>query len=194
MTQPVRPDAPLILIADDVPANVELLTDQLHPLGYRTVSAQDGPSALAATFEHRPELAILDVSMPAGDLGVDDRSTGFEVCRRIKRDARSARIPVIFVTALNDTTDRVKAIEAGGDDFLTKPHNRLVLGARVRPPLKLKAATDAPAESLRKQKELEKVRDDLMKMIVHDLKSPLTSVIGAMEMLIDGDFGPLTDN
>src|SRR5215217_4476267 len=194
MTQPVRPDAPLILIADDVPANVELLIDQLHTLGYRTVTAQDGPSAVAACFEHRPELAILDVSMPAGDLGVDDRSTGFEVCRRIKRDARSARIPVIFVTALNDTGDRVKAIEAGGDDFLTKPHNRLVLGARVRSLLKLKAATDALEESLRKQKELEKVRDDLMKMIVHDLKTPLTSIIGAMEMLVDGDFGPLTDN
>src|SRR5918993_3177566 len=194
MTPPVRPDAPLILIADDVPANVELLIDQLHTLGYRTVSAQDGPSALAACFEHRPELAILDVSMPSGDLGVDDRSTGFEVCRRIKRDPRTARIPVIFVTALNDTTDRVKAIEAGGDDFLTKPHNRLVLGARVRSLLKLKAATDALEESLRKQKELEKVRDDLMKMIVHDLKSPLTSVIGAMEMLIDGDFGPLGDD
>ena len=189
MTQPVRPDAPLILIADDVPANVELLIDQLHTLGYRTVSAQDGPSALAACFEHRPELAILDVSMPAGDLGVDDRSTGFEVCRRIKRDARSARIPVIFVTALNDTTDRVKAIEAGGDDFLTKPHNRMVLGARVRSLLKLKAATDALEDSYRKLRELEKVRDDLMKMIVHDLKTPLTSIIATLEMLADGDLG-----
>jgi two-component system, sensor histidine kinase and response regulator len=191
MTQPVRPDAPLILIADDVPANVELLIDQLHTLGYRTVTAQDGPSALAACFEHRPELAILDVSMPAGDLGVDDRSTGFEVCRRIKRDARSARIPVIFVTALNDTTDRVKAIEAGGDDFLTKPHNRMVLGARVRSLLKLKAATDALEDSYRKLRELEKVRDDLMKMIVHDLKTPLTSIIATLEMLADGDLGPV---
>src|SRR5512138_29281 len=193
MTQPVRPDAPLILIADDVPANVELLIDQLHTLGYRTVPAQDGPSALAACFEHRPELAILDVSMPAGDLGVDDRSTGFEVCRRIKRDARSARIPVIFVTALNDTTDRVKAIEAGGDDFLTKPHNRLVLGARVRSLLKLKAATDSLEDTLRKLREVEKMRDDLMKMIVHDLKTPLTSILATMEMLADGDFGPLNE-
>ena len=191
MTQPVRPDAPLILIADDVPANVELLIDQLHTLGYRTVTAQDGPSALAACFEHRPELAILDVSMPAGDLGVDDRATGFEVCRRIKRDARSARIPVIFVTALNDTTDRVKAIEAGGDDFLTKPHNRMVLGARVRSLLKLKAATDALEDSYRKLRELEKVRDDLIKMIVHDLKTPLTSIIATLEMLADGDLGPV---
>ena len=186
------PDAPLILVADDVPANVELLFDQLHVLGFRAIAASDGPSALAACFDHRPDLCILDVSMPAGDLGCDDRSTGFEVCRRIKRDSRTARIPVIFVTALNDTTDRVKAIEAGGDDFLTKPHNRLVLGARVRSLLKLKAATDALEESARKMRELEKLRDDLMKMIVHDLKSPLTSVLATIEMLMDGDFGQLT--
>src|SRR3954447_12871331 len=187
-----RGDAELILVADDVPANVELLFDQLHVLGFRAIAAHDGPSALRACFESKPDLCILDVSMPAGDLGCDDRSTGFEVCRRIKRDPRTKNIPVIFVTALNDTTDRVKAIEAGGDDFLTKPHNRLVLGARVRSLLKLKAATDALEESARKMKELEKLRDDLMKMIVHDLKTPLTSVIGAMEMLMDGDFGTLT--
>jgi signal transduction histidine kinase len=132
--------------------------------------------------------------MPAGDLGVDTRSTGFEVCRRIKRDPRTSRIPVIFVTAMNDTTDRVRGIEAGGDDFLTKPHNRLVLGARVRSLLKLKAATDALESSYRKLRELEKVRDDLMKMIVHDLKSPLTSVLATLELLSDGDFGALTDS
>jgi signal transduction histidine kinase len=184
-------DAPLILVADDVPANVELLFDQLHVLGFRAVAAADGPSALRVCFESKPDLCILDVSMPAGDLGCDDRSTGFEVCRRIKRDPRTKNIPVIFVTALNDTTDRVKAIEAGGDDFLTKPHNRLVLGARVRSLLKLKAATDALEESLRKQRELQKMRDDLMRMIVHDLKTPLTSVLATMEMLLDGDFGQL---
>jgi len=114
------------------------------------------------------------------------------VCRRIKRDPRTSRIPVIFVTALNDTNDRLRGIEAGGDDFLTKPHNRLVLGARVRSLLKLKAATDALENSLRKLRELEKVRDDLMKMIVHDLKTPLTSVLATLEMLADGDFGEVT--
>ncbi|MGH7620014.1 MAG: ATP-binding protein [Gemmatimonadaceae bacterium] len=191
-TAPPIPSAPLILVADDVAANVELLFDQLHVLGFRALAASDGPSALAACFEHHPELCILDVSMPAGDLGVDDRSTGFEVCRRIKRDPRTKSIPVIFVTALNDTTDRVKAIEAGGDDFLTKPHNRLVLGARVRSLLKLKAATDSLEDTLRKLREVEKMRDDLMKMIVHDLKTPLTSVLASMEMLIDGDFGALS--
>jgi len=184
---------PLILVADDVAANVELLFDQLHVLGFRAISAYDGPSALQACFEHRPDLCILDVSMPAGDLGVDDRQTGFEVCRRIKRDPRTKSIPVIFVTALSDTTDRVKAIEAGGDDFLTKPHNRLVLGARVRSLLKLKAATDALEDSYRKLREVEKMRDDLMKMIVHDLKTPLTAVLATTEMLRDGDFGPVND-
>jgi signal transduction histidine kinase len=193
MVEPARESSPLVLVADDVPANVELLFDQLQTLGYRTVGAYDGPSAVAACFEHNPDLCILDVSMPAGDLGVDTRSTGFEVCRRIKRDPRTSRIPVIFVTAMNDTTDRVRGIEAGGDDFLTKPHNRLVLGARVRSLLKLKAATDALENSYRKLRELEKVRDDLMKMIVHDLKSPLTSVLATLELLSDGDFGPLTD-
>jgi two-component system, sensor histidine kinase and response regulator len=183
----------LILVADDVQANLELLFDQLHTLGFRTIGAEDGPSALAACFTHKPDLCILDVAMPAGNLGVDDRSTGFEVCRRIKRDPRTSRIPVIFITALNDTTDRVKGIEAGGDDFLTKPHNRLVLGARVRSLLRLKAATDALEESYRKLRELEKVRDDLMKMIVHDLKTPLTSVLATLEMVVDGDFGSISD-
>lgn len=191
MAEQVKDSAPLILVADDVAANVELLFDQLQSLGYRTIAAIDGPSAMAACFEQHPDLCILDVAMPAGDLGVEDRGTGFEVCRRIKRDPRTARIPVIFVTALNDTTDRVKAIEAGGDDFLTKPHNRLLLSARVRSLLRLKAATDALEDSYKKLRELEKVRDDLMKMIVHDLKSPLTSVIATLEMLRDGDFGPL---
>lgn len=186
-----EPDAPLILVADDIPANVELLQVQLRMLGYRTVEAYDGPAALQACLTHMPDVCILDVSMPAGNLGVDDRMTGFEVCRRIKRDPRTTRIPVIFVTALNDTSDRVRAIEAGGDDFLTKPHNRLILGARVRSLLRLKMATDALDGSLRKLREMERLKDDLMKMIVHDLKSPLTAVLATLEMLQDGDFGPL---
>jgi two-component system sensor histidine kinase/response regulator len=190
---PSAGSAPLILVADDVDANVELLVDQLETLGFRTVVARNAPDAVTACFEHRPDLVILDVSMPAGELGVPDRDAGFEVCRRLKRDPRSARIPVIFVTARGDTTDRVKAIEAGGDDFLTKPHHRLVLNARVRALLKLKGATDALEESLKRLRELQKVRDDLMKMIVHDLKTPLTSVLATLEMMRDGDFGSVTE-
>lgn len=185
--------APLILVADDVPGNVELLVDQLTTLGFRTVTAFDGPAALEACFDHRPQLCILDVTMPAGDLGVEPSATGFEVCRRIKRDPRTARIPVIFLTALNDTMDRVQAIEAGGEDFLTKPHNSLLLGARVRSLVRLKAATDALEESYRKLRELENIREDLMRMLVHDLKTPLTSILATLELLGDGDFGVLAE-
>lgn len=179
----------LVLVADDVEANVELLRDQLASLGVRVISAADGPSALARCTADRPDCCILDVSMPAGDLGVDPRETGFEVCRRLKRDPRTARIPVIFVSALNDGAVRLKAIEAGGDDFLLKPHDRHVLGARVRGLLKLKGATDALEQSLLELREAQQAREDLVRMIVHDLKTPLTSVLATLEMLRDGDFG-----
>ena len=183
----------LVLVADDVEANVELLRDQLASLGCRVIHSLDGPSTLARCADERPDLCILDISMPPGDLGVEARETGFEVCRRLKRDPRTARIPVIFVSALNDASDRLKAIEAGGDDFLLKPHNRHVLGARVRSLLKLKGATDALEESLKRLREVQKARDDLMRMIVHDLKTPLTSMLATLEMLRDGDFGTIDE-
>jgi two-component system, sensor histidine kinase and response regulator len=185
--------APLILVADDVPGNVDLLVDQLTTLGFRTVTAFDAPGALEACFTHLPQLCILDVTMPPGDLGVDANVAGFEVCRRIKREPRTARIPVIFLTALNDTMDRVQAIEAGGEDFLTKPHNSVLLGARVRSLVRLKATTDALEESYRKLRELEHLREDLMRMLVHDLKTPLTSILASLELLGDGDFGLLNE-
>lgn len=189
----VVPDAPTVLVADDVEANIELLADQLAPLGCRVLRAGTAPAALATALRERPDLCILDVSMPAGDLGVSDREAGFEICRRLKRDPRTARIPIIFVSALNDAADRLKAIESGGDDFLLKPHNRHVLGARVRSLLKLKGATDALEESLRRLRELQKARDDLTRMVVHDLKAPLTSMLATLEMLRDGDFGPVEE-
>lgn len=196
MTAPGASGAPaqaLVLVADDVEANVELLRDQLAALDCRVIHAVDGPSTLAICTAERPDLCILDVAMPAGDLGVEARETGLEVCRRLKRDPRTARIPVIFVSALNDPAERLRAIEAGGDDFLLKPHNRHMLGARVRSLLKLKGATDALEESLKRLRELQKARDDLMRMIVHDLKTPLTSMLATLEMLRDGDFGTLAD-
>ncbi|MGQ0646245.1 MAG: hybrid sensor histidine kinase/response regulator [Gemmatimonadaceae bacterium] len=178
-------------MADDSRANCELLAEQLRSLGYQSIVAHDAASALARVLNDAPDLVILDVQMPGAPLGVEDRLSGYEVCRRIKQDARTTRIPVVFITALNESTDRLMAIEAGGDDFLSKPHNRLVLGARVRSLLRYKAATDALEESFKRLRELERVRDDLMKMIVHDLKTPLTSILATLELLGDGDLGPL---
>lgn len=189
----LAPDAPLILVADDSEANCDLLREQLHSLGYRAIVAHDGPAVLDVAFLRRPELVLLDVQMPAGALEVPDEETGFEVCRRLKRDPRTAGTPVIFITALADSDDRLAAVEAGGDDFLAKPHNRLLLGARVRSLLKLKGATDALEASYARLRELERARDDLMKMIVHDLKTPLTSVLATLELLGDGDLGPLSE-
>lgn len=184
MTAP-EADAPLILVVDDNPLNVEPLTELLRAMGYRTAAAMNGEAALLRTRELHPDLILLDIMMPG--------MNGMEVCRRLKADSRSLHIPVVFVTALSDTSDKVAAIEAGGDDFLTKPYNRPVLLARIRSLLRLKEARDNLETSYRQLQTLEKLKDDLMGMIVHDLRSPLTSVMGTLEIVLDGDVGELND-
>lgn len=177
--------APLLLVVDDNPMNVEPLCDLLEAMGYRVATALDGATALQVVEEQQPDLILLDIMMPG--------MNGYEVCRRLKQNPRSARIPVVFVTALSETEDKVKAIESGGDDFLTKPFNRPILLARIRSLLRLKSAHDELEESYRKLQALERMRDDLMKMIVHDLKSPLSAILATMEVVGDGDAGPLTE-
>jgi two-component system, sensor histidine kinase and response regulator len=176
--------APLLLVVDDNPMNVEPLCDLLEAMGYRVATALDGATALQKVEEDPPDLVLLDIMMPG--------MNGFEVCRRLKENPRHVRIPIVFVTALSDTEDKVKAIEAGGDDFLTKPFNRPVLLARIRSLLRLKDASDRLEASYRKLQALELMKDDLMKMIVHDLKSPLSAVLATFEVICDGDVGPLT--
>jgi putative two-component system response regulator len=119
---------------DDEPANVDLLVRIMTRLGYDVASASDGPGALAAVAERAPDIVLLDVNMPG--LG------GFEVCRRLKADPATRLIPVILVTALAATEDRVRGIEAGADDFITKPFVKAELEARVRSLTRLKRYTD----------------------------------------------------
>ncbi|MGH6876921.1 MAG: PleD family two-component system response regulator [Rhizomicrobium sp.] len=123
-----------VLVVDDVLSNVKLLEAKLSAEYFEVVTALSGADALACIAEHQPDIVLLDVMMPGMD--------GFEVCRRIKKDAASAHIPVIMVTALDQGSDRVAGLGAGADDFLSKPLDDAALFARVRSLVRLKMMTD----------------------------------------------------
>ncbi|MFZ2961035.1 MAG: response regulator [Candidatus Ozemobacteraceae bacterium] len=114
----------VILIVDDLPAGRHALGELLYAENYRLIFAESGPEALRMALEHDPDLILLDAMMPDMD--------GFEVCRRLRADPHLAEVPIIIVTALDDQESRLQGIDAGADDFLTKPFNRAELRARVR--------------------------------------------------------------
>jgi putative two-component system response regulator len=123
-----------ILAVDDSFLEREMLKDELVKEGYQVSVARDGEEALVKIAEEAPDLILLDVIMPKLD--------GYEVCRRLKADGRTILIPVVLITSLNATEERIRGIEAGADDFLSKPFNRQELLTRVRSLLKLKRHTD----------------------------------------------------
>ncbi|RUT32941.1 PleD family two-component system response regulator [Arsenicitalea aurantiaca] len=123
-----------VLIVDDIPTNVRLLEARLSAEYFETLSASSGPEALAICAATEIDIILLDVMMPGMD--------GFEVCRRLKADARFHHIPVLMITALDQISDRVRGLEAGADDFLSKPVDDVQLIARVRSLARLKALTD----------------------------------------------------
>lgn len=123
-----------ILIVDDMAASVKVLAAKLTSEYYDVITAHDGPTALDLVVKELPDIVLLDVMMPGMD--------GFEVCQRIKQEPRSAHIPVVMVTALNDMRDRVNGLQAGADDFLTKPLNDTMLFARVRSLVRMKRTFD----------------------------------------------------
>src|SRR5256886_1866485 len=133
MTMPAK-----ILIVDDTPHNVKLLADLLAVKGYAVLTASSGAQALEKVETEAPDLVLLDVVMPA--------MSGYEVCRKIRGNPATAVLPVVMVTALDPAQERVKGIEAGADDFLSKPINQQELLARVRSLLRIKELHDELAE------------------------------------------------
>src|SRR5258708_17991988 len=123
-----------ILVVDDVPANVKLMEARLSAEYFDVITALSGQDALATGERAECDIVLLDVMMPDMD--------GFEVCRRLKANPSTHHLPVIMVTALDQTSDRVKGLEAGADDFLTKPVSDLALISRVRSLVRLKMMTD----------------------------------------------------
>ncbi len=123
-----------VLIVDDIPTNVRLLEARLTAEYYEVSSAYSGPEALAKCQEQEFDVILLDVMMPDMD--------GFEVCRHLKSDPKTHHIPVLMITALDQPSDRVKGLEAGADDFLTKPVDDTQLMARVKSLVRLKSLTD----------------------------------------------------
>ena len=123
-----------ILVVDDIKANVKLLEAKLKAEYYDVLTAADGEEALEAIGKSTPDIVLLDIMMPGMD--------GFEVCRRIREDKKTAHIPVVMVTALDQNEDRVKGLEVGADDFLTKPVNDTALYSRVKSLVRLKMMTD----------------------------------------------------
>ncbi len=156
-----------ILIVDDTPANLGVLVETLGAAGYQLMVAEDGEEALAQTGQTQPDLILLDVMMP----GID----GFETCRRLKARASTRDIPVLFMTALNETTDKVKAFAAGGVDYITKPIEHEEALARVRTHLTLR----------RLHRELEAqlvLKERFLRIAGHDLRNPLCLILMAAEL------------
>jgi class 3 adenylate cyclase/CheY-like chemotaxis protein len=125
---------PRILVVDDNPANVKILQARLAAQGYEILTALDGEQALTTALEKRPDLVLLDVMMPKVD--------GIEVCRRLKEDPSFPFTPIILVTAMADARDIVAGLDAGADEYLTKPVDQQALVARVRSMLRIKALHD----------------------------------------------------
>ncbi|MFA6012376.1 MAG: diguanylate cyclase [Desulfobacteraceae bacterium] len=161
-------DKPVILVVDDRIQNIELLEAYLVPQGYEVITAEDGEEALGKLSGNQIDLILLDVMMSGMD--------GFEVTRRVRQDNEHRMLPIILITTLRESEDRIKGIEAGCDDFISKPFDKMALLARVRSLLKVKTYHDMMSD-YRKKLEVSKISADeaheYAESIINTVREPL---------------------
>jgi len=154
-----------VLIVDDTKHVVVLLKHYCQKAGYGVTEAYSGKEALDRLKEDKFDIVLLDVMMP----GID----GFAVAKAIREDEKTKFMPIIMVTALSELDDRVKALNIGVDDFLTKPVDEILLITKIKSLLKAKE----------EKEELDKIKFEYTSMLVHDLRTPLTSIVGFAKVL-----------
>ncbi|MBM4165559.1 MAG: response regulator [Ignavibacteria bacterium] len=165
-----------ILVVDDTEINVELLTDILKEFRYDVLSANDGMEALAVVQTHKPDLILLDISMP--------RMDGYETCVQLKSKTETEWIPIIIVTALQDLPSKIKAIESGADDFIAKPFNKIDLKARVKSLLRIVDLRESILERNREIQLLSAMRNEVTHTLVHSLQTQLAGTMAITEKML----------
>ncbi len=167
---------PTILVVDDYPANLHVLLESLKDAGYKALIAINGESAIRQADFAKPEMIILDVMMPGMD--------GFETCRRLKQQPNTQDIPVIFMTALSETVDKLRGFQAGGVDYITKPFNVVELLARVNVHLELTQAREALKHANQELQDInEKLRQSQEQLERMARIDPLTELANRRDML-----------
>jgi two-component system, sensor histidine kinase and response regulator len=172
---------PTVLIVDDNPNNIKVIALSLRVHNYKIVIATNGKDAIEMVNTIRPDLVLLDVMMPGMD--------GYQACEIIKSDKKNENIPVLFLTALNNTDSIVKGFEAGGVDYITKPFNQKELIIRIKTHLALKKTRDDLETAMENLSKLNLLKDKIFSVIGHDLRSPLGSVKMTLEFLLESKKG-----
>jgi two-component system, sensor histidine kinase and response regulator len=176
----------VILIVDDDPRNLQVLGSVLVKNGYKTSAAQSGAQALDYVRKKVPDLILLDVMMPEMD--------GFDVCKRLKADPVLNEVPVLFITALTETSDKLKAFTSGGADYITKPFIEEEVLARIQYQLENRRLISEIKSANRTLQDLDQLKNKFLGIAAHDLRNPLTSIIGFSDMFLEGDIGSLDDD
>ncbi|RLD15972.1 hypothetical protein DRI50_03000 [candidate division KSB1 bacterium] len=176
---------PKVLIVDDDKENVDLIAYFLKPQNYQIVTAHDGVEALRLVESENPDIILLDIKLPKMD--------GFQVCERIKKNHYSRFIPIIMITALKDLKSKIQSLEAGADDFISKPFENIELLTRVKSLLRIKSYHDELEKKNRELEEknqalvrMDQFKEELNHLIVHDMKNPIFVIQGNLQMLTMG--------